>query len=171
MSPKQRIQLKTIIIVGEGDTEKAFLDFLKSEFHQRGCGKTVKIVSTDGGSPENILEYVIKQCQSADYSEIYLLIDTDVTWPLGFKEKAESFSIMLLPSKPCIESFFLTLLDEGYDWTTRSTRECKKVFHDNHLAEDQKTESKNYKKIFTRDELIEKSSNSQNLKILINCLQ
>ena len=54
----------TVLIVGEGDTEKAFLDYLKSLYVTRGCGVSVTIRNAHGKGPINVVDTAIRQSRT-----------------------------------------------------------------------------------------------------------
>ena len=52
----RRIQQTTLIIVGEGSHEKAFLTHMKVIYTLRNSGQKVSIVKGDGGSPYDVIK-------------------------------------------------------------------------------------------------------------------
>lgn len=76
----QREAKTTVLIVGEGDTEKAFLDHLKLHYVTRGCGVSVTTRNAHGKGPENVVDVAIKHARGADYSIVAVLMDTDLPW-------------------------------------------------------------------------------------------
>lgn len=157
MSPKRLNRLRpskpfeTALIVGEGETEGAFLCHLKSLYCQRGLGVQVKVEWTYGGSPTDMIVEALKLKHGADYSRSGLLLDTDVPWPAEAIKLAEINKLLLLGSKPCVEALFLSILLPDRDWTIQSVKACKKEFHARFLNESQKTESERYQKYFTKE--------------------
>ena len=62
---KPRHTRHTTLIVVEGDTELAFVNYLKAHCG-RNCGTVVTIQNAHGGSGDAVLELTIKQCQGYD---------------------------------------------------------------------------------------------------------
>ena len=73
----RRVKLASLIVVGEGLHEEAFLGHLKDLFDHRESNQTVKIESGDGGSPYDVLRYVARKKHVA-YDRQYVLLDSDV---------------------------------------------------------------------------------------------
>jgi len=57
----KKVRQTTLLIVGEGAHDKAFLDHLKSLYDGRESGQRVKIESGDGGSPHDLIKNTIKK--------------------------------------------------------------------------------------------------------------
>jgi hypothetical protein len=100
---------KTVLIVGEGDTEKAFLDHLKSLYVARDSGVSVKVLNAHGGSPQNIVEFAIRQITQADYQLVAVLMDTDVPWPQQTRVMATRKKIILVGAHPCCDGLLLQI--------------------------------------------------------------
>lgn len=103
---------KTVLIVGEGDTEKAFLDRLKALYVTRDCGVSAKVLNAHGGSPEYIVEFSIRQIKQADYELVAVLMDTDVPWPQQVRTIANSKKIVLIGAQPCCDGLLLEVLGQ-----------------------------------------------------------
>jgi len=155
MSLKPRRAFITVIAVGEGETEGAFLSYVKSLYCVRGSGVQIKIDWTYGGSPKDIIEEAVRLKQSADYNKAFLLIDTDVPWPPDAIALAQKESLELIPSKPCVEGLLLSILNPDRDWTRQTVKDCKQEFH-KFIAEEHKTDVRKYALIFSK-ELLESS--------------
>jgi hypothetical protein len=56
-------QQTTLIIVGEGEHEQAFLQHMKSIYNNRLSGKKVTLDFAGGGSPHDVIKYTVKQTQ------------------------------------------------------------------------------------------------------------
>ena len=79
MPRKQRhVSLTTLLIVGEGSDDKAFIDYLKSVFLQRHGGRKVTVKAGDGGSPGNIITHASRAYQAEEYNQRYLVLDADI---------------------------------------------------------------------------------------------
>lgn len=121
---KQRKTNHARLIVGEGLTEARFLKHLKTLFHTRDSGLSVKIGQAKGGSPENIVEYCIRQTYSAAYNSAFVWMDTDCVRTDKLKRDASNNQppLSLLGSDTCVEAFFLTLLNKPTSPKTRQNK-------------------------------------------------
>ena len=68
---------RTVLIVGEGYSEVAFLEHLKSLNVERGRGISVKIGNTRGKGPDHVLDNAIRQSNNGAYDAIAVLMDTE----------------------------------------------------------------------------------------------
>jgi hypothetical protein len=163
IDPKKRHAQKTLLFVGEGPTEKAFLDYLKGLYHVRGCGVSIKIKSADGGSPEGIIGKTIKWMRNDAFDMGRTLLDSDVVIPTTVRIRADRAEVNLFVPIPCIEGFFLTILRvQGIVESHRPTSWCKSEFYENHISEDDATDSDSFGRIFPKTLLNEK----RNIRLL-----
>lgn len=121
---KKRKANRTILIMGEGATEKAFLKHLKNLYGQRGSGLAITIRSATGGSPEAIVRYTENIIKNRAYDRVAILMDTDVEWSKEARERAKKWNITLIGATPCIEGLLLRIL--GHTPPHRS-EECKQA--------------------------------------------
>ncbi len=142
--------LVTVILIGEGDTEGAFLCHLKTLYDTRRSGVQVKVDWTYGGSPSDIIREAVKLKQGIAYDRAALLLDTDLKWSAEDQRAAEEAGIILVGSKPCIEGMLLKILDPTKQWENNSTKECKKHFHEGCLNADHKLDPAKYTKVFPK---------------------
>lgn len=56
LTPSHWVQLASLLIAGEGAYDKAFIEHLKDIYDHRATGQTVKIISADGGSQEQLIK-------------------------------------------------------------------------------------------------------------------
>lgn len=126
MAKKKRIirQRSTLLIVGEGATEEAFLKYLRSLYCADRQGPKVTIKNAYGKGPENILQVAIRELRrAAEYDRVAVLMDTDIPWTAQLRRQAKEHSIQLLGCSPCIEGLLLRLLDKK---VPDSSTACKK---------------------------------------------
>jgi len=109
----QREAKTTVLIVGEGDTEKAFLDHLKMHYVTRGCGVSVATRNAHGKGPENVVDVAIKHARGADYSIVAVLMDTDLPWTPALRKLARAKKICLIGASPCCDGLLLRILGES----------------------------------------------------------
>lgn len=139
MAKRRRQAKKTVLFIGEGITEQAFLDYLKSIYISRGCGLSVKVQAANGGSPACILDYAIKQTRNRAYDRVAVLLDTDKEWGQKVKQDAKKNKIELIGSAPCIEGLILQLLKQPVPY---ASDDCKK--HGQKLFKGKLTQKESY---------------------------
>ncbi|MHB1351686.1 MAG: hypothetical protein ACYCWA_00055 [Thiobacillus sp.] len=103
----------TVLIVGEGDTEKAFLDHLRTHYVTRGCGVSVTTRNAHGKGPENIVDVAIRHAKGADYSIVAVLMDTDLPWTPALRKLAQTKKICLIGASPCCDGLLLGILGDS----------------------------------------------------------
>lgn len=112
----------TLLIVGEGDTEKAFLDHLKSHYVIRGCGVSVTTRNAHGKGPENVVGVAIRHAKGADYTIVAVLMDTDLPWSSALRKLARTNKICLIGANPCCDGLLLRILGE---YVPAESPQCK----------------------------------------------
>lgn len=112
----------TVLLVGEGKTECAFLEHIKSLYIFRGCGVSAKIRNAHGKGPDHVVDYAVRQCCNADYDRVVALLDTDLPMSSAARRRARSKKIEIIGSTPCIEGLLLKILGE---YVPGVSAECK----------------------------------------------
>ncbi|QTF06613.1 RloB domain-containing protein [Brenneria izadpanahii] len=153
---------KTLLLVGEGYAEKAFLSHMKSLF-SNGTFK-VSIVTAGGKGPEHVITHAIscKKCDGYDF--VVVLLDTDLHWPPKYIQNALNAGINLIGSEPCLEGLLLDILGQG---KVNSNKGCKELLHP--LLSGPCTERDSYAELFTLEVLNE--SRIKKIKFIIEVLQ
>ena len=122
----KRSLLSTLIIVGEGAHEKAFLSHLKS-LYSANTNQKVKIDSADGGSPQDIVRTTVKKSRHIDYDRKFILMDSDIAVDDATKKLAKDNNITIILSEPlCLEGMLLNLLGLNVPDTSKK---CKTFLH------------------------------------------
>ncbi len=121
---KTRKQRKTLLVVGEGQTEVAFLNYLKTLYCRASTSVKVTVQNAYGKGPENILQTAIRKKKQAGYDRVIAVLDTDIPWTATLKKEAQSNDVDLIGNTPCIEALFLNLLGES---APSDTLGCKKA--------------------------------------------
>jgi hypothetical protein len=151
---------RTLLIVGEGRHDEAFLTHAKSVFAPRGCGLTVKITNAKGKGARHVIDYTIKLSNNAGYDEVAALFDTDQDWSEAVASLAKRNGIKMLASDSCLEAMLLRALSLN---CKGNSSELKK-----RLAKQLKGdagESESYARCFTRD-VLEKTKESTLLALI-----
>lgn len=119
---ERRAARHTVLLVGEGTTEQAFLRHIKSLYISRGCGVSVTICNAHGKGPDHVVDYAIRQCRNAAYDRVVALLDTDLEMSAVVRRRARSKRIQVIESTPCIEGLLLKILGEHVPATSS---QCK----------------------------------------------
>lgn len=124
----RKVKLATLMIVGEGAHDCAFLKYLKQLYDVRESGQKVTIQAGDGGSPSSIINATIRKSRHAEYDRTYILLDEDVEITQQDWEQAKRRKIVLLLSTPvCLEGMLLELL--GHRTSGYSAAQLKANLH------------------------------------------
>jgi hypothetical protein len=145
---KPRYPNWTVLAVGEGETEKAFLQFLKRLYNKRGDGVSIRINYAGGGDPECVIKNAIKMTPRS-FNQAFVVLDKDLPCRLLYINKARVSRLELIWCVPCIEGLFLKILIPGFDPSARSAAECKKLFEQRYLDENDKLDPDKYEKVFS----------------------
>lgn len=164
MAKKKRVLKETLIFVGEGEAEKAFLLHLKSIYGTGNPRVTPK--SAGGKGPNNVIGDAISTLAHSGCSKVAAMLDTDLDWPVGLVKKAKQKKIPLIGSEPCLEGLLLDILQVK---KPKTSKECKKVLHP--MLDGRETCKDSYSKLFSKDVLDEARKNVVSLNQLIEAIQ
>lgn len=147
----RKVKLATLIVVGEGPHDRAFLNHMKSLYDSRETGQKVTINSADGGSPGDIIDTVIRKNRHTNFDKRYILLDSDVPIIQQDRDKARRNKIELVESTPhCLEGMLLDILGEP---VPANSNACKAAMHPKLAGEP--TDPKAYSVLFTQQVLNE----------------
>ena len=104
---------RTLLIVGEGRHEKAFLDHVRSIFVSRGGGLKVTTKQAGGKGAAHVLDFTCRQIRNAQYDCVAIMLDTDEGWSGAVERRAHSKGIILMKSIPRYEAMLLRILAEN----------------------------------------------------------
>lgn len=104
---------RTLLLVGEGETEVAFLHHVKRIYAPRGCGLRVTIKNAHGKGAKHVVEWTARQRGIADFDKVATLLDTDQDWSDALAKKAKSARIQVLKSEPFFEAMMLRLIQQS----------------------------------------------------------
>lgn len=170
-SKKKFSQRTTILIVGEGDTEEAFLKYLRGLLCSRQAGNTttsITIKNAYGKGPQHVVTQVIRHARIGDYDYKVAFLDTDIPWSTELKKQAKENSIILIGNTPCIEATFLNLL--GKKTQGKNSAQCKKDLK-NLLKNVDFTEKEEYSSWCTLKLLHNNRKNNSDLNRLLNVFE
>lgn len=169
--PRRRphVVLQTHLLFGEGPTEIAFLQYLKSLFHPRGGGFRITVDGDQGGGPANVLAECLSISGVASYHHRFVLMDTDLPWH-GEEviAKASAKRIQLLGSEPCIEGLLLRILGQPVPATSDS---CKRQLREFLPAGTRLTDPRSYPRFLSEEILLSARDRVPALDTIIRFLQ
>lgn len=153
----KKVVVTTLIIVGEGACEKAFLGHLKQLF-SNNTNQKVKVDSADGGSPYDIVNTTVKKTRHIAYDKKYILIDSDIVIDEKTKKLAKENNIQIIESMPlCLEGMLLNVLGQKVPLTSV---QCKNILHPQ--LSGAPTDKDSYGTLFTKNVLENSSVSSIN---------
>ncbi|MCG5371159.1 RloB domain-containing protein [Providencia rettgeri] len=154
---------KTLLLVGEGFSEKAFLSHLVSLFSKGGY--KISITTAKGKGPSNVISHAVSCKKNSGYDMVAVLLDTDLTWPAQKVREAESRKILLIGSTPCLEGLLLDILQQKkFDKSAECKNKVQKMLGDN------LTDKKVYRQIFTEEVIFSAAKKIETLSKLISIL-
>ena len=107
---KRRQQRVTLLAVGEGDCDAAFLKHLKGLYCSDKQGVNITVRNAHGKGPEHVVDFTHRQL--GDYSKRVAFLDTDIPWTDVVHKHARKSKIELVGSEPCLEGLLLRILGE-----------------------------------------------------------
>ena len=117
----------TLLVMGEGEHDKAFLSHMKGIYHERRSGSKVTLDFSSGGSPHDIIKDTVKKSRHVDYDQKFILMDSDVPIKQQDVKAANDSGISILYSKPlCLEGMLLNVLGQKIP---NAAQKCKSVLH------------------------------------------
>lgn len=152
----------TILFVGEGKTEVAFIKHLKS-LYQPERSPPVRVDTQDGHDAGRILRTALKRLESWD--AIVCLYDLDKALPIGDLNKAKRKKFVLIGSEPCIEGFMLDILEQA---RPHLTRDCKHKMHT--MLGGKETDHNSYR-LFTIEILEQRRLLLPNLDLILRLIE
>ena len=161
----RRAARHTVLLVGEGTTDWAFLRHIKSIYISRGCGVSVTIRNAHGKGPDHVVDYAIRQCRNAAYDRVVALLDTDLPMSAAVRRRARSKRVQVIGSKPCIEGLLLQIRGQPVPETSA---ECKAQY--DRALPARLTAPEDYQTHFQRNVLDGRRGDVPALGELLDCL-
>jgi hypothetical protein len=113
---------RTLLIVGEGYHEEAFLNYVKHLYAPRGCGLSVTVKNARGKGAKHVIVWTIRQTANADYDKVAAMLDTDTDWTDAVGKQARAKKIQVLASVPCFDAVMLRLLGKSPAGDTKALK-------------------------------------------------
>lgn len=111
-SDGQRAVLRTVLLVGEGYAEVAFIAHLRSLYPSRGFGLAITVKNARGTGALSVVNFAIRLGQNFDYDFTMTLLDTDAGWDDKTQNIARRGKVQVVPCNPCLEAMLLALHGE-----------------------------------------------------------
>lgn len=128
---KIRAVKETLLIVGEGEADIAFVRHVK-HMYADSLGRAVQEHNAKGKGGKNVLETALRRANNnRAYDKVVLLLDTDTDWDDASRAKARRSRIGtrgrldVIESDPCLEAWLLKTLGIA---TEGDTRHMKREF-------------------------------------------
>lgn len=165
----------TILIVGEGPTEKAFLQYLKELYVARDFDCAVKVECGSGGSPCCVVQKAIRLRGSRAYDKCYVLFDADRPLETDYKlsdRMKKRPRVEMLTATPCIEGLFLAILGHlGFSQASATADNCKRDFHTGYISEEKKMDKRSYVAKFPKTMLDGRRAHVSELDLILKAMQ
>jgi len=154
----------TVLIIGEGAVEEAFLKHLKSLFVV-GRNPGISVCIVDAAGDGNIVRVAEKRTKNRAYDKVLLLRDNDREMTATDIQKARSRGYKIITSDPCIEAFLLQILRQT---PPRDTDSCKRTFHP--MVGNSPTDPRRFGALFPKGTIENNIQRIPDLKTLISYL-
>ena len=119
---KGRAARHTILLVGEGTTDSAFLKHIKSLYISRGSGVSATVRNARGKGPDHVVDYAIRQRLNTAYDRVAALLDADLEMSPSAHRRARSKKVQIIKAEPCLEGLLLKILGE---YVPATSADCK----------------------------------------------
>ena len=122
----RRFVLRTVLLVGKGDAEVAFIAHLKALYITRGCGLAVTVKNARGKGALHVVDVAVRQSRNAAFDVRAVLLDTDTDWNEKTQAMARKAKVQVVPCRPCLEAMLLAL--HGETAQSKSSAQHKQAF-------------------------------------------
>jgi len=161
---------RTVLLVGEGPMEWAFLRHVVQVFHDR-CGPVAaRADNAHGGSPGTVIQTAWKLLRQRAYDHCVILMDTDRPWPKALQAKMGVTKVQYVAAAPCLEGLLLRILGHPGITTTATVDDCKRVLYDKYVDWNHRTEPALYAKAFPKDLLLSRRTSCAELDTILSHL-
>lgn len=141
---------KTVLIVGEGGEDRAFLKHICCLFDERNSGIKNTIRNAAGGSPWSVVNHTRKI--RADYNLKVAVIDGDQ--PESDLERARQLAraehIQIIEVEQCMECMLLKILNPDVSYQQYNTQDCKDYFERHYINSRARRDHRAYAEFFSK---------------------
>jgi len=124
---KRRSANKTALIYTEGEDEDNFLKYLRS-IYSFDRNISVKIIRGRGGSADRLVIQAYKIQGSYDRKIVVLDNDKEHREMQKARLEAKNKNIELFEHTPCLEALLLSILNEGKNFSKKTSKWCKNTY-------------------------------------------
>ncbi|WP_312952597.1 hypothetical protein [Superficieibacter sp.] len=126
---KTRTLRSTRLIICEGISDKKFVERIKTLYHPRNAGFSVKIDEAGGGGPKTAIQRAINYL--GDFDQKYIYIDSDLAISATDRKAAERRNIHIIQSEPfCLEGLLLKITD--FPREVANSQNAKEILYGQH---------------------------------------
>jgi len=145
---QRTVMRTTLLVVGEGADDWAFISHMKQLYCPRDGGRSVKVEPGNGGSAGNVITHAIRAWQSRDYDRRLFLLDADLPPSEAQRKRARAAGYDIILWRPqCLEGALLETLAERVQ-AHETSQQLKARLHPR--LDGGHTEPKAYAQLFTR---------------------
>lgn len=105
----RRTEYDTLLLVGEGESELAFLQHVKALYVARGSGLKVTIICAHGKGAAHVVDVAIRKSANTAFNTVAALLDTDTNWSPAVVQRANEHGVHILRSEPMFEALMLRI--------------------------------------------------------------
>lgn len=164
----------TVLIVGEGAKDKAFLCHLKNIYVSREDDIAVKVEKGSGGSPACVVEKAIDVSNNKAYDRRIVIVDADIKLIIKSdlrKRMNEKPPIRIIRIPPCMEGLLLEILaPPNFSRHKASSSFCKTAFA-SYIPVEKQTDEFAYSYLFPREKLDYDRKRIKDLDIILRTMQ
>jgi hypothetical protein len=125
----ERHAKRTLLVVCEGDAEKAFFEHLRANVLGRGAGIHLTCAHAHGKGASHVVDVAIRRRRGpAAFDAIGAVLDTDADWGSAQRARARRERIVVFESTPCIEIELMRIAGIRVTETLDNARAIKQHF-------------------------------------------
>lgn len=162
---------KTVLLVGEGPCEWAFLKHLVGLMQTRSGSFSAHVENAHGGSPDIVLHSTKKLLAQRAYNVCVVLMDTDRPWPSSLARNIGKTRMVYVRATPCLEGLLLQIIAHKRSSKNTTTDACKRLVYDAYVVERHRTEPAAYAKHFPIELLLKSRERCPALDEILRELQ
>lgn len=166
---KRRSVNKTVLFFTEGLDESNFLKYLKSLYTNRKIAVTIK--KGKGGSADGIVIEAINIIGAFGKRSVVLDNDKSKREMQAAQEQAEANNIILILHTPCLEANLLKILQSEKDYSSKTSKWCKKEFETKYIDGKDRGEMSAYNRHFPKQLLDKCRKNIPELDLIIKLIE
>ncbi len=170
LKQKRRSAHRTLLVFGEGLCEEVFLKHLK-KLYSYNSNVAITVRRGKGGTPADVV--IDSDKIPGDYETRVVVVDNDKSQQEmeSARKEAKRRKITLIENTPCIEALLLSVLDNGKDFSGKTSDWCKREFESKYIEKKKRSEPEQYEKLFIKMLLDSGRSKVGVLDTMINLME